>query len=52
MDNLEQEWIQLIREAKELGLSIEDIQEFFSMSAQQNKERDYSQSDLNLYNWY
>lgn len=29
MDELEQEWIQLIFEAKKAGLSIEEVREFF-----------------------
>ncbi|TCJ02635.1 anti-repressor SinI family protein [Cytobacillus praedii] len=38
MDKLEQEWVQLIMEARKIGLSIEDIQAFFYMSTQQNQE--------------
>lgn len=29
LEQLEQEWIQLISEAKEMGLTIDEIQQFF-----------------------
>ncbi|MGG3942099.1 anti-repressor SinI family protein [Peribacillus psychrosaccharolyticus] len=38
MAELDQEWIQLIVDAKELGLSIDDIREFFLYQQKEAKK--------------
>ncbi|MEK3799146.1 anti-repressor SinI family protein [Peribacillus sp. FSL H8-0477] len=38
MAELDQEWIQLIVDAKELGLSIDDIREFFLYQQEEAKK--------------
>ncbi|MCH1627486.1 anti-repressor SinI family protein [Fredinandcohnia quinoae] len=37
MDELEQEWVQLISEAKEIGLNIEEIREFLRCRLHETK---------------
>nr|WP_279325956.1 anti-repressor SinI family protein [Bacillus sp. FJAT-47783] len=39
-ERLDQEWVRLIKEAKELGLTIEDIQHFLHLDCNEGKEND------------
>ncbi|MFE8697528.1 anti-repressor SinI family protein [Cytobacillus sp. FJAT-53684] len=43
MEKLDQEWIQLIFEAMEIGLNVEDIREFFLRQLDENRKEIFSE---------